>query len=153
MPYIAIVGGLILLVNMGPGKCVDSIVRFGAHPPPSRRSVGRREEEDVLSVFERRRGVMHHLLIRTFVDVDVDVARVCLPANHLGRKDPGTMGQLVSVVSFAKTWRRGFGLTHTVHLVLVPCYRLRCKVACISYSMTVRLAWIPTQDARIVLEP
>ena len=105
---IAIVGGLILLVNMGPGKCMHWIVRLGESTHSSfRRSVGGREEEDLLGVLRSPCGLMSRHLKR--VSADVDVERVRLSTKHGGRKDPGTMGQLDSIVSFAKTWHGGNG--------------------------------------------
>lgn len=51
--YVAIVGGLILLVNMGPGELLTSCKESGLFmvvDSLSRRSLGGREEEDLLDV-------------------------------------------------------------------------------------------------------
>ena len=51
MTYIAIVGGLILLVNMGPGKYLDVFPYYPNGSRLFRRFLGGREEEDLLNVF------------------------------------------------------------------------------------------------------
>jgi hypothetical protein len=46
---VAIVGGLILLVNMGPGKIVSSLLQKSYSIEHRRRPLSRREKEDILS--------------------------------------------------------------------------------------------------------